>query len=200
MILPRFTKFNLGQKKNAPVLQQVNSFLIPCLKTLTWPAKPFMMWPPPSFPVPSLLNVHHISTLPSSQRELLFHISKTLLILFPLPENVTSPFPLLPTLAISWIPANASKPNCSVPPPLWCPSPHPVRAKDYLDPYLPAQLRAFIVGCYNCLLTHFLLLDVQLLENKDFISFKFLFTPLGPEVSRGQPKGLHHKLRVSSQT
>lgn len=99
--MPRFTKFNLGQKKNAPVLQQVNSFLIPCLKTLTWLAKPFMMWPPPSFPVPSLLHVHHISTLPSSQRELLFHISKTFLILFPLPENVTSPFPPPPTFAVS---------------------------------------------------------------------------------------------------
>lgn len=62
------------------------------------------------------------------------------------------------------------------------------------------SLRAFIVGCCYCLLSHFLLLDVQLLENKGFISFKFLFMPLGPDVSRGRPKGLHHRLRVSSQT
>lgn len=67
-MLPRYTKFNLGQKKDAHVPTTNKFCLILCPKTLTWPAQPLMIWPLPSFPVLCLLLVHHLSNLPSSQK------------------------------------------------------------------------------------------------------------------------------------
>lgn len=87
------------------------------------------------------------------------------------------------------------KPNCSVQPSLWCFSPHPVNTRvSQPIPPCTTHLEHLSLACRNCLLSPFLPLDLRLLENKDFISLKFLFMPLGPDISRGRPKDLHHTL------
>ena len=187
MVLPSYTKFNWGQKKPARVLQQMNPSFIPHPKTVTWPAKPFVMGLPPSFLATSVLHVRRISILPSFQREPLFHTSETWPVLFPLHGSVTHPFSLLSALRISRIPTYASKPNCSVQPLLWC-APSPARSEPgilWAHTSLHIPHTASIIGCCNCLLFHFLSLDLQLLGDEDFSSFKFLFLPLGSDISRG---------------
>ena len=77
MMFPRYTKFNSGHKKDAHIPPTNKFCLIFCPKTLTLPAKPFTIWPLPSFPV-LYLQVNHISNLLSSQKGNCFFIPPSL--------------------------------------------------------------------------------------------------------------------------
>lgn len=66
--LPRYAKFNLGQKKHACVPPTNKSCLTLCPKTLTQATKPFTTWPP-TFLSSLFLPEHHVSRkgLPSQE-------------------------------------------------------------------------------------------------------------------------------------